>query len=180
MTEGMMRILRPPVKWHGGKRYLSRSIIDFFPPHRTYLEPFGGAASVLLNKIPSSVEVYNDLDQRVTRLFRILRDHGEEFRRLLTLTPYSEVEFDRAGQPAETEIEQARRDFVRWRMSLGGRGDSFSFTLHRVRREMADVVSGYLSMIDQELPTIIERLRKVQIVNRPALEVIRTWDSPDT
>ena len=138
---------------------MSRRIIEHFPLHQTYLEPFGGAASVLLNKPLVPVEVYNDLDQRITRLFRILRDHGDEFRRLLTLTPYNEVEFNLASEPAETEIEQARRDFVRWRMSLGGRGDSFSFTLHRVRRGMADVVSGYLSMIDEQLPLIIARLR---------------------
>ena len=172
--------LRPPVKWHGGKHYLCNRIIERFPPHHTYVEPFGGAASVLLNKPPTPVEVYNDLDSRITRLFEVLRNHGDEFRRLLTLTPYSEVEFQRALQPADDPIEQARRDFVRWRMSLGGRGDSFSFTLHRVRRSMADVVSGYLSTIDVQLPDIIDRLRPVQITCRPALEVIRAWDSPET
>jgi DNA adenine methylase len=144
------------------------------------VEPFGGAASVLLNKPPAAVEVYNDLDQRITRLFRVIRDHGEEFRRLLTLTPYSEAEFERGREPATDEVEQARRDFVRWRMSLGGRGDSFGFTLHRVRRQMADVVAGYLSSIDKELPQIIDRLRQVQITDRPALDVIRTWDGPET
>ena len=176
----MAKTLRPPVKWHGGKHYLSHRIIAHFPPHQTYLEPFGGAASVLLNKPVVPVEVYNDLDQRVTRLFRVLRDHSEEFRRLVSLTPYSEIEFKEAEKPADNEVEQARRDFVRWRLSLGGRGDSFSFTLHRVRRGMADVVSGYLSMIDDQLPLIIERLRRVEIINRPATEIIRTWDSPDT
>jgi len=174
------RKLRPPVKWHGGKHYLARRIIQFFPDHHTYVEPFGGAASVLLNKKPSPVEVYNDLDERITRLFRILRDHGDELARRLALTPYSEVEFRDATSPHDDEIEQARRDFVRWRLSLGGRGDSFSFTLHRVRREMADVVSGYLSTIDEQLPLIIERLRRVELVSRPALEVIKKWDSPDT
>jgi DNA adenine methylase len=159
---------------------LCHRIIAHFPAHQTYVEPFGGAASVLLNKPPAPVEIYNDLDQRITRLFRVLRDHGEEFRRLVTLTPYSEAEFDAARQPAENEIEQARRDFIRWRLSLGGRGDSFSFTLHRVRRGMADVVSGYLSTIDEQLPLIIERLRRVEIVSRPAIDVIRTWDSPET
>lgn len=172
--------LRPPVKWHGGKYYLAQKIVACFPEHHTYVEPFGGAASVLLNKSPAPVEVYNDLDQRVTRLFRVLRDHGDEFRRRISLTPYSEVEFDAAQEPCDDEIEQARRDFVRWRLSLGGRGDSFSFTLHRVRRSMADVVSGYLSCIDQQLPLIVERLRTVEIVSRPATEVITKWDSPQT
>ncbi len=174
------RKLRPPVKWHGGKHYLARRIVAFFPVHHTYLEPFGGAASVLLNKSPSLVEVYNDLDEHITRMFRVLRDHGDEFRRRLSLTPYSEVEFSRVTEPAGDDIEQARRDFVRWRLSLGGRGDSFSFTLHRVRRQMADVVSGYLSTIDEQLPLIVERLRTVEIVCRPATEVIRKWDSQNT
>src|SRR5262249_36415519 len=66
------------------------------------------------------------------------------------------------------------------RQSLGGRADSFSFTLHRVRRGMADVVSGYLSMIDEQLPAIVERLRRVEIVSRPAIDVIRAWDGPET
>jgi DNA adenine methylase len=174
------RTLRPPVKWHGGKFYLRHRIIEQFPRHHTYVEPFGGAASVLLNKPPSPVEVYNDLDQRITRLFRVLRDQGQEFQRRLGLTPYSEIEFDEAENDVADEIEQARRDFVRWRLSLGGRGDSFSFTLHRVRRSMADVVSGYLSMIDEQLPLIVERLRRVEILSRRALDVIRVWDKVDT
>jgi DNA adenine methylase len=168
------------VKWHGGKHYLARRIIDQFPNHHTYVEPFAGAASVLLNKEPSQVEVYNDLDERISRLFRVLRDHGDELRRRLSLTPYSEVEFRSAAEPVEDEIEQARRDFVRWRQSLGGRGEGFSYTLHRVRRQMADVVSGYLSAIDEQLPFIVERLRTVQFVRRPAVEVIQKWDSDKT
>ena len=176
----MLKKLRPPVKWHGGKHYLCHRIIEHFCAHETYVEPFGGGASVLLNKTPAPVECYNDLDWRITRLFRVIRDHGDELGRRLALTPYSEVEFDDALVPSEDEIEQARRDFVRWRQSIGGRGDAFSHTLHRVRRGMADVVSGYLSSIDEVLPLVVKRLRQVQIVCRPAVEVIRTWDSPTT
>lgn len=169
------------MKWHGGKHYLCWRIIEFFPEHHTYVEPFGGAASVLLNKPPSPVEVYNDLDERITRLFRVIRDNGAELQHRLSLTPYSELEFNQSAlTPSDDEIELARRDFVKWRMSIGGRGNDFSFTLHRVRRGMADVVSGYLSTIDEQLPQIVERLRRVQILNRPATKVIKNWDSDTT
>ena len=86
-------MIRPPVKWYGGKRYLAKRIIEQFPPHRIYLEPFGGAASVLLNKEPVEVETYNDIDLRISRLFRVLREQGGAFVRNASLVPYSQVEF---------------------------------------------------------------------------------------
>ena len=48
-----------------------------FPTHETYVEPFGGGASILLNKPPAPVEVYNDKNPRITRLFRVIRNQGE-------------------------------------------------------------------------------------------------------
>jgi len=59
--------VRPPVKLHGGKHYLAKRIIERFPPHRIYFEPFGGAASVLLNKEPVEVETYNDIGRATCR-----------------------------------------------------------------------------------------------------------------
>src|SRR5690242_12074230 len=102
-----MKTIRPPVKWHGGKRYLAKRIVESFPIHRIYLEAFGGGASVLLNKPPAEVETYNDLDLRITRLFRVLRDQGDSFIRQASLIPYSQVEFEGAAEyPAgATDLE---------------------------------------------------------------------------
>src|SRR5438067_13593694 len=107
--------LRPPVKWHGGKKYLAQRIIHHFPAHRIYLEPFGGGASVLLNKKLVEVETYNDLDHRITRLFRVLRDQGDAFLQKARLTLYSQVEFDDAAEYPEgaSEVEMAHCDFIR-------------------------------------------------------------------
>src|SRR5438874_12823300 len=104
-----MMIIRPPVKWHGGKRYLARRIVQRFPEHRVYLEPFGGGASVLLNKKPVEVETYNDIDERITRLFRVLRDHGEQFLQKARLTLYSQIEWRSAVEYPEdpSDLEMA-------------------------------------------------------------------------
>jgi DNA adenine methylase len=169
--------LRPPVKWYGGKRYLASRIIDVFPPHRVYLEPFGGGASVLLNKAPVEVETYNDLDLRISRLFRVLRDDGERFVERLRLTPYSQVEFDAAEDyPADaTDFEMAICDFIRWRQSFGGKGKNWSYTTGRARGGMAGDVNAWWTAIEM-LPQIIDRLKRVQIICQSAFEAIPRFD----
>lgn len=172
------------LRWYGGKARLAKQIIPLFPQHKTYVEPFGGAASVLLQKTPSPIEVYNDLNERLTRLFRVVRDHPDELQRRLMLTPYSEIEFQRCQvgvEHIEDEIELARRDFVGWRMSFSGVGTKcgFSWTLGRARRGIADVVSGYLSAIEETLPRVADRFRVVQIMNRPAVEIVKRFDADD-
>ena len=92
---GSRKGLKSPIAWYGGKAYYAEWLIDRFPEHRVYVEPFGGAANVLLRKPRSEVEVYNDVDDRVVNLFRVIRD-SEQFERLrllLDLTPYARGEF---------------------------------------------------------------------------------------
>jgi DNA adenine methylase len=169
--------IRPPVKWHGGKRYLAARIIDHFPAHRVYLEPFGGGASVLLNKPPVDVETYNDLDTRISRLFRVLRDAGEEFQKRIQFVPYSQIEFEEAKTypKGSDDLDMAICDFIRWRQSFGGKGKSWSYTTGRARGGMAGDVNAWWTAIDM-LPQIIDRLRRVQIICQPADDAIERFD----
>jgi len=170
-------IVRPPVKWHGGKRYLAKRIVQHFPEHRIYLEPFGGGASVLLNKPPVDVETYNDIDLRITRLFRVLRDQGEQFVQKANLTLYSQFEFHGAAEYPEdaSDLEMAFCDFVRWRQSFGGKAESWSYTTKRARGGMAGDVNAWWTAIEG-LPMIIERIRRVQILCQSAFEAIPRFD----
>lgn len=171
---------RPVVKIHGGKRYLAKRIIAEFPPHRIYIEPFGGAASVLLNKDPVDVETYNDIDLRLSRLFQVLRDDGEKFVELLRLTPYSEVVFAEAAEyPADAwSVDKAVCDFIRWRQSFGGQRQSWSFTKARARGGMAGDVNAWWTAIEG-LPEVIDRLKRVQITCQSAFDMIPRFDHPD-
>lgn len=166
-------------------------ISDFserFPVHRVYVEPFGGAANVLLRKPRSEVEVYNDVDDRVVNLFRVVRDpeQFERLRLLLDLTPYAREEFAEllALPPTDDPVEKARRFFAICRQARGGMGMSklskncWAYS-RRTRREMAEPVSKYLSAIDG-LEDVAARLRTVMIESRPAIELIPRYDGEDS
>ena len=87
-------IKRPALRYYGGKWNLAPWIISFFPPHKNYVEPCGGAASVLLQKPRSPLETYNDFDGNVVNFFRVLRDRPDELIRKIRLTPWARAEYE--------------------------------------------------------------------------------------
>jgi DNA adenine methylase len=91
---------------------LAEWIISNFPPHRVYVEPFGGAASVLLQKRRTYSEVYNDLGGELVNLFTVVRDRGLELVKVLELTPFAREEYARSFELSEDPLEQARRTVV--------------------------------------------------------------------
>lgn len=164
-----------------------RHIVPHFPKHQTYVEPFGGSAAVLLNKEPSPVEVYNDINSEVVTIFRVLRDHPDELQRALQLTPYSREEFVRSFGPMDglDDIEKARRLVVRFRMAFSGHGTNitpgqWSYSVSHANRGMSGRVSAWLSAIDSVLPQVSERFSRVQIENLSWEDIIPRYDTPDT
>lgn len=115
---------RSPIPWFGGKQKLADDIIAFFPAHDSYIEAFGGGASVLLSKPPVTLEIYNDRDGGLVLFFRVLRDQPEKLVPLLELTPYSRGEWQICREtwqdPDLDEVERARRWFVVASQSFGG------------------------------------------------------------
>jgi len=171
------------MRYFGGKWRIALWIINYFPEHRIYVEPFGGAGSVLLRKPPSKSDVFNDLDSNVVNLFRVLRNGAmyQELERRLKLTPFSRDEFMQAYEPTDEPVEQARRMMIRAWMGYGGlrgRGRP-GFRSNVVAKGHPSVAKTWKEVVDH-LPAIVERLRTVTIENRPAVEVIQGHDHPDT
>lgn len=173
--------------WYGGKYSHLGWLLPLLPKAHHYCEPFGGSAAVLLNREPSPVETYNDVDGEVTNFFRVLRDEKERLIEAIGLTPFSREEFYLAVKdPCQhlSPLERARRFFVRARQARTGLAQMASLgrwanCKNTSRAGMSGVVSRWLGSVDG-LPAIAERLLRVQIENRPALEVIELYDSPET
>jgi DNA adenine methylase len=160
-------------------------LLKLIPPHKVYVEVFGGGASLLLTKEPSPVEVYNDIDGDLVNLFRVLRDEEkfQRFYRLVCLTPYSREEYNFCRQTLEDcqdDVERAYRFFVLARQSFGGRvfaGWGFSVTENA--RGMAGACSSWLNAIEK-LPEFHARIMRVQIEHNDFRKIIPAYDTPET
>jgi len=177
--------MRSPIKWFGGKGRMAAKILKLFPPHRVYVEPFGGGAGVLFAKEPSPVEIYNDVNSGLVNLFRVLRDpkQFEQFQRLVSLTPYSREEvcsYRETWEKCDEDLERAYRWFVVARLSFGGYfGHSWGFAVRASNRGMSETCSTWLSAIEG-LPQVHARLMRVQIEHSDFRRIIATYDTPET
>jgi DNA adenine methylase len=173
--------------WYGGKFNHVDWLLPLLPECWHYCEPFGGSAAVLLNRAPSPAETYNDIDGEVVNFFQVLREQKDALIEAIGLTPFSREEFYFACEPpqgAVSRLERARRFFVRARQVRTGLAQTASLgrwanCKNTSRRGMSGVVSRWLGSV-ATLPEIAERLLRVQIENRGALEVIDLYDSPKT
>jgi DNA adenine methylase len=170
----MSKKIRPPFKISRGKFYLSSWIITRFPDkyeELTYIEPYSGSASVLLNKKHGPSEALNDLDLGIIQIFRALRDEPRTFIGRLKKVKYCEETFWRMNkEPKKYKdyMEQAVKEFVSRRMSHGGLKQSFA-----INDENA------WNLMIEDLPRTADRVAKIHIFNKPALDTIRAFDGQD-
>lgn len=173
---------RPLLRWHGGKWRLAPWIVSNLPPHRIYVEPYGGAASVLLHKPRSTTEIYNDLDATLHQLFAVLRDDALAARlvRQLRLTPFAREEFGRAYEPSDDPVEAARRTIVRSFMGYGSDGTAgvYRTGFRRQRSTCGSTPAREWAGFPSALEMIIDRLAGVTFERDDAVTVMRQFDEP--
>ena len=181
------KTIKTPFSWFGGK---SKSLSWLLPilenvDHQTFVDVFGGSGTVLWNKNPSPVDVYNDIYMDVVNFFRQLREKPDELLRLLHLTPYSRTEFELSlNQNEDANLEKARKFFVIARQVTRGLATQPSpgrwcFVKNHSRRGMALVVSRWLSGVDY-LETLVERLKTTTVENLDWRKLFTKYDSETT
>jgi DNA adenine methylase len=181
-------INRPAFRYHGSKWRLAPWIIEHFPAHECYVEPFGGSAAVLLRKSRSWLEVYNDKSEEVVNFFRVLREQSSDLVKALELTPYAKREWELSLQDDDDPdpVERARRFYIRSYMSLAGPTAQWRTGWRRQKviskvdnkKKMTPAPLTFMNL--EHLYAVADRLRGVQIECDDALEVIARFDSADT
>jgi DNA adenine methylase len=175
----------PPIPYHGAKGRIARQVAALLPAHGHYCEPYAGSLSVLLAKPPSDHETVNDLDGHLMTFWRVLRDRLPDLERACALTPHARAGHAAAWAgwpppPGTDEVEVARLVWLLlsqgrsatlrrggWRNYSSGGGTHFS-------------MPGYLAAYVGRFAPAAERLARVSLECRPALEVIAAYDRPGT
>lgn len=173
--------MRPLMKYPGSKWKIARQLAELVPDHHSYLEPYAGSLALLFNKLPSAIETINDLDSDVTNLFWCIQKDSERLARLVMTTPFSREVYDRQFEGADparyaSRFQQAAGFLVRCWQGHGYRTNGYSVGWKNdvQGREKAYALWDWYCLPGWILE-ITERLRLVQIENRPALEVIRRF-----
>jgi len=171
--------MKSPIKYYGGKSYMTNIIINHFPKeYDIYVEGFGGGASVLFQKDKTALEVYNDLGENVYSLFKVLSDK-EMFLKLkerMDLAVYSAQLREEYKKDLKTNLsleDRAYKFLYVNRSSFNGVG-GFSTTMI-VRRNMSKSTSDFLAMIDK-LPEIHNRLSSVIIEHRDIFDLLDKYN----
>lgn len=170
-------------RWYGGKARLAGWICRHLPPHRVYVEPFAGAAAVLLRKQPAWLEVLNDRNELIVTFLRVLRERPEALAEALALTPYSRREFQLAQLPVpathpDPDLETARRFYVWAQQGWGRAGVSEPAGWHAPGLRRSRHYGQDWTRLEHLLAAA-ERLRGVALECGDAADVLRRYDAPD-
>lgn len=172
--------MRTPLTYYGGKQRLAPQIVALMPRHRVYFEPFAGGAAVLCAKPRAERETLNDIDQRVVRFWRAVRDRPEELAESVRATPYSRAEWEtcRIDPDHEDDVEAARRFLVWTDQSFSREGTGWSppsILFDRRGRWQA----GVWQNLPDKILAVVDRLSGVALECADALTILPRYDQPD-
>lgn len=168
-------MLKPPISRMGGKSKLRKTIIEMIPEHTCYAEIFFGAGWVYFGKEKSKVEVINDIDGELVNLFKIIKYHGEEIKRLMAYEICSRDifnEYKNIDINSLTDVQRAVRYIYLLSQSFAGKGENFGYG--------TTGMPGPQIFNTENLLKIKERLRNTYVENLDFEKIIKKYDRPHT
>jgi DNA adenine methylase len=159
-------------------------LLPLLPECRHFIDVFGGSAAVLLNREPSPIETYNDLNGKVVNFFKVLRDTPNELIEALLLTPYSKKEYDEAWFNADDgAMEQARKFFIRTQQSIWAAGaqdkvKGWAASIRDSRQGKSEKIQKWMNAING-LPEVVRRMSNVQLECRDYKFILSKYDDKE-
>ena len=162
-------------------------ILQRLPYGESYCEPFAGMLGVLLRRRPSKFEVVNDLDGKICAWWRAIRDHPEELKERFELTEVGRGVFDQAWETLQNGVDKEGTVNIAWSLAVlleqAARAyveDTQPYWLSPKGYDDIKNIPGYnFWNIAPSIPLLHQRLKKVVIDNRDALELLeRMGKSP--
>lgn len=168
--------IAPPMPYFGGKQRIAPTLAQMLPGHEHYVEPFCGGLSVLMAKPPSKLETVNDLDGDLMTFWRVLRDQPRDLARVCALTPHSRAEHAAAmDRDGITDLERARRVWVKLTQGRTGTLRNTGWRFYVEPAGTSTSMPGYLGGYVRRMAAAAERLHRVSLECRPALDVITAY-----
>ena len=162
----------------GGKRRLADRILPLLPSHECYVEPFAGGAAIYFMKQPSDTEVLNDINGELVNLYRVVKNHLEEFVRQFkwALSSRQIFEWQKATPPETlTDIQRAAQFFYLQKLAFGGKCDGQTFGTATTSPPRLNLLR-----IEEDLSSAHLRLASTYIEHLPWDKIVEKYDRPHT
>ena len=172
--------MNSPIKWVGGKSKLVNKLIPLIPPHKCYVEVFGGAGWMLFAKEPSTVEILNDFDSNLMNFWSVVKNAPDQFMRSFDYTLVSRKTFNEYKRKYkqndfEDSIEKAH---VFYYLVNAGFASDMKNPVFGTKCQSRNGLR--IDDVDKTIPEAYKRLQKVTIENKSFEDVFKIYDSPDT
>ncbi|PWK05072.1 DNA adenine methylase [Tumebacillus permanentifrigoris] len=173
---------KSPLIWFGGKGKVAEHIISRMPVHKSYIEPFGGAAHVIAAKPRVSLEVYNDIDGVVVNFIMTAIEEPERLARACAPIPYSRHLYETwKTQPLPVErFARAVRYFYMNRCGIakGNRREVSNTGWRHSTMPGQNPAVGYQTAV-RRIEDFSLRMTGVQIERKDFREIIQRYDHED-
>jgi len=107
----------------GNKKKIASEIIQHFPDHKIYIEPFFGSGGMFFNKPKAKYNIVNDLDSDVFNLFQVVMSQKSELEKAFYIMPIHSDLLDYWKKHEETDpVKKALRFLFLSNFTLFGAG----------------------------------------------------------
>ena len=169
-----------PFQYKGSKTRLLKNIISLFPknyPSLHYVEPFGGSGVILLNKKPSYLESFNDIDDNIFNFFNIVKTRCSELVKKTESNLPSESEFGRCLEILKNKesdkLDRAYAFYLTHTAGFSGMSNKWGYNKSVYRKIHYFKKQKFFNMI-------ANRIKEVALFNRPAEKIIKATDDKKT